>query len=186
VRIQFPMPMLLVGLAIAATACRSAGSAPAATAVPPDAAPALVPCGVTMQGVDVTAWREVAADGFRFCVPPDWRVSERTWRHGGARLTWGLGSPPPRTEVATEVVAVPASQLGAVRPGTPIPDSDVRRFSEEIGGHVADLWRNRFGRKYYTGAQWSSPRVWLVGDAEDPATADLQVAVFRTVRFSAP
>lgn len=67
----------------------------------------------------------------------------------------------------------------------PIPDSDVRRFSEEIDGHVADMWRNRFGRKYYTGAQWSSPQVWLVGDAEDPATADLQVTVFRTVRFIA-
>jgi hypothetical protein len=184
-RIQVPLPMLLVALGIAATACRSAPSASADTAVLPASAPAPVPCGATVQDVNVTAWREVAAEGFRFCVPPDWRVSDRTWRHGGARLTWGLGAPPSRQRVATAVVAVPASELGAAGPGSPIPDSDVRRFSEDIGGHLADLWRNRFGRSYYTGAEWSSPRVWLVGDAQDPATADLQITVFRTVRFTA-
>lgn len=182
-RIQRGLTMWLVGLAIAAMACRSAQSVPAATAVSPASPPA--PCGVTVQGVDVTTWREVAADGFRFCVPPDWPVSGQTWRHGGASLTWGVGELPRREARATEIVAVPASGLGAAQGGLPIPDSDMRRFSEEIGGHLADLWRNRFGEKYYTGAQWSSPRVWIEGGAQDPTTADLQVTVVRTVRFSA-
>ena len=182
-RMQRPLPMLVVGLAMTATGCRSAPPGPAATTVPPAAASA--PCGATVQGVDVSAWREVAANGFRFCAPTDWRVSGQTWRHGGGSLTWGVGAHPRREAVATEVVAVRASDLGGAQPGMPIPDSDVRRFSEEIDGHLADVWRNRFGNKYYTGAQWSSPSVWLVGDADDPATADLEVAVFRTVRFSA-
>lgn len=177
------LPLVLVGTAIAATACRSAQSRPVATTVPVASAPA--PCGATVQGADVSKWQEVAAGGFRFCVPSNWKLSGQTWRHAGARLTWGVGEPPRREAVATKVVAVRASDLGAAQPGMPIPDSDVRRFSEEIGGHLADVWRNRFGRKYYTGAQWSSPRVWLVGDADDPATADQQVTVFRTVRFSA-
>ena len=137
-----------------------------------------------MQGVDVTAWREVVADGFRFCVPSSWRASGRTWQHGGASISWGVGSRPAR-QAATTVVSVPASELGALQAGGAVPDSDVRRFSETIDGRRANLWRNRFGREFHTGAEWSFPRVWLVGDARDAASADLQVAIFRTVRFSA-
>jgi 2-polyprenyl-6-methoxyphenol hydroxylase-like FAD-dependent oxidoreductase len=169
--------MVLVGLAIVVAACRSAGSADIATAAIPGPA-----CRATVQGVDVTAWREIAAEGFRFCVPPAWRGSGQTLRHGGASLTWGLGEHPQRQAVATAVVTVPASELGTVTNGA-VPNSDVRRFTEDIGGRQADVWRNRFGNKYYTGAPWSSPRVWLIGDAEDAPSANLQVTIFRTVRF---
>jgi len=34
--------------------------------------------------------------------------------------------------VATEVVAVPASELGALRAGMPVPDSEVRRFGRAM------------------------------------------------------
>jgi hypothetical protein len=82
-----------------------------------------------------------------------------------------------RTEVRT--VTVPA--------GTPLPvttDSDVRRFSESIGGHVAELYRNRVEGKYYTGVQWSTPHVWFTGQASSSDVADLEVKIFRTVHFS--
>lgn len=64
-----------------------------------------------------------------------------------------------------------------------VPDSDVRRFTEEIDGRTAQLWLNRVGRNYHTGAEWTGERVWIVGDATDPAAADVQIAIFRTVRF---
>ena len=65
-------------------------------------------------------------------------------------------------------------------------DNEVRRFTEAIGGLQADVWRNRFGRNYYTGAEWASAAVWLVGEARDSRTADLEVVMYRTVRFERP
>jgi hypothetical protein len=66
------------------------------------------------------------------------------------------------------------------------PDSDLRRFAEAIGGLEAQVWRNRFGTAYYTGARWDSPRVWVTGEAGAADVADLQVTIFRTVRFPTP
>ncbi len=123
----------------------------------------------------------VAADGFTFCVPPGWHGSGRTWRRGEGSVTWGTGAPP-RTAVRTEVRTVPASEIETTPAG--VPDSDLRRFTEVIGGQDAQVWRNRFGGAYYTGVRWDGPRVWLTGEAGGPETADLQLKIFRTVRFS--
>ena len=172
-------------LGVLVTACGGSRTDPAVAPVASTAAPP-VACTARLHDLDLSTWREVAADGFTFCVPHSWSGSGRILRSGTATITWGAGSQPPRRTIAvtrTEVVAGP----GAYRPTNPgpPPDSDIRRFSEEIDGRRAELWRNRFGSEYYTGARWSSPRVWIVGDAASPKEADLQVTVYRTVRFDA-
>jgi hypothetical protein len=60
----------------------------------------------------------------------------------------------------------------------------VRRFNEEIGGRFATLWRNRFQRTYYVGAQWDGPSVWITGETPDSDVADRVLDIARTVRFA--
>jgi hypothetical protein len=137
-------------------------------------------------GIEVASWREIAAEGFTFCVPPDWRGSGRSLRRGSAEITWGKGTrPPQQVAVVTQTVVAPAGAVPRPPSGPPL-DSDLRRFTEEIGGHRATVWRNRFGQGYHTGAHWESLRFWIVGEAADPASADMQLTIFRTVRFSEP
>lgn len=180
-RVQRQLGMLLAGMVIVSTACSRAGAG-AAGAQPSKAAAPSTTCRAIVRGLDTSRWREVSAEGFSFCVPATWSGNGRTWRQGGGSITWGVGTHP-RPKTSTTVVAVRASEIGSLQSGGPPPDSDVQRFSEEIGGRRADLWRNRFGREFHTGAVWSSPRVWLVGESQDATSADVQVMVFRTVRF---
>ena len=176
------------GWLVALSVLGGCGRATPAPATPSPSATAAAPtaeaCTASVPAVDLSAWRLVTAQGFTFCVPPEWRGSGRTWHRGNATISWGLGEPA-RREVRTELRTVPASQAGSPPAGAP-PDSDIRRFAEAIGGRDAQLWRNRFGRAYYTGARWDSPRVWLTGEANGPDAADLEVTIFRTVRFTAP
>jgi hypothetical protein len=69
-------------------------------------------------------------------------------------------------------------------PPPPPPNAEIKRFTEEIGGQTADMWRNRFDQDYYTGATWTNVNVYLVGETKDVSTADLELRIFRTVRFS--
>ena len=140
------------------------------------------PCAVSLDGVDVSHWQTVAATGFTFCAPPDWTRRGTTIRRGASVVRWGRGAPPPK--VRESVIRVPAGSVPGGAGG--LPDSEVRRFTEVIGGLPADVWRNRFGRDYYTGAEWTTTRIWLEGDARDGQAADLEVAIYRTVRFAAP
>jgi len=76
-----------------------------------------------------------------------------------------------------------------VRPGSPPPTPPGRRhrFSETIGGYLAELWDNEFNGRYFTGAQWQSPApIYLEGQTTDPKGRDRQLEIFRTVRFTQP
>lgn len=136
--------------------------------------------------MELSAWRSVTAEGFTFCVPPEWRAVGRTWRHGEASISWGTGAYRPRKigSVVTTVVTTDPSRVPL--PEGPPENSAVHRFSEEIDGRIAQVWRNRFGVDYHTGATWASPRVWMHGEANDAHSANLQVTIFRTVRFAPP
>ena len=144
------------------------------------------PCTVTLPGADLSGWKEVRATGFTFCVPANWRPSGRarggvdagTWRGGSGSITWGVGAYRPQ-EVVTRVVVVGD---GSPDPG---PPGQVRRFPEVIGGAAADLWDNQFDGKHYTGAEWRSRSAYISGDSRDGGTANLQLRVYRTVRFTA-
>lgn len=181
--------LLHLCMVVALAACAGGSSAvPAMPAPAPSASVAdasATSCRATRHDVDLSTWREVVAEGFSFCLPPGWKGGARSWRMGSATLAWGRGARPPR-EVAVVTRRVEVSKGGAPMSIPPAPDSDVQRFSESIGGRPAQLWRNRFGAKYYTGAEWSSASTWLTGTAQDAADAALQIAIYRTVRFHSP
>lgn len=180
-RIQLELSTSAVALIAAVMGCGGAGHAPVAESVSP-ATGADVTCTATAKGIDVSAWRQVEGGGFTFCVPRDWRGSGHQWRHGASSITWGVGARTPKIGTA-EVKVTPAQLEEIVATGRP-PDSDGWHTTEDIGGREAEIWRNRMGRDYATGAEWSSPDVWFTGTAKTAAAADLQLAIFRTVTFT--
>lgn len=167
-----------VGLILFSAACHHGGQN-ATQSVAANSEAATNPCRATVKRMDVSAWREVATTQFTFCVPADWLVREDGAVHGSSEIEWGRGSPPNKV-IGTSIVQIPA---GGGATGRGLSDRDMQRFSEDIGGYHAQLWKNRFGSRYYTGARWESPAVWLTGEATIPRAAEIQLAIFRTVRF---
>jgi hypothetical protein len=93
-------------------------------------------------------------------------------------ISWGEKEYRSR-RIATVVVAVPA---GNPLPG---PPGQFHRFSEVVGGGVAEFWDNQVEAEYFTGAQWSTPKaVYIAGEARDRRSADVQLQIYRTVRFT--
>lgn len=101
----------------------------------------------------------------------------------GMSMNWGTGEHP-RMAVAATTSTMPATQPDASL--TAPSASEVHRFTEDIGGSTADVWRNRFGSTFYTGGQWTRPPVWVVGKARSAEEADLEITIIRTMRFAAP
>jgi hypothetical protein len=54
------------------------------------------------------------------------------------------------------------------------------------GGRRADVWRNRFGATFYTGAQWATPHAWITGEATSREAAEAELASIRTARVPTP
>src|SRR5688572_19673382 len=72
-------------LVVSLIACAAQSSASKSESLEP-----LSGCPGRIGKADGTAWQEVQADGFSFCLPADWRQESRTsWRGGGGRITWG-------------------------------------------------------------------------------------------------
>jgi hypothetical protein len=163
---RLPLVLLLIGL----TACASGGASSR------DDAP-VVACQVPVASSPQQTWRQVSAEGFTFCVPPSWRQSaSNTFRGEGGWIRWGVGQFRP-TATATTTVTVPAGQL-------PLPAGRQNRFSESIGGSIAELWDNELEGTLYTGAQWTRPSVYLFGQSTSPAVRLQQLQIYRTVRFT--
>jgi hypothetical protein len=179
------LPLLL-------SACASGGTQQSAIAAA--ASQSMTECNVQVIASTESPWRLVQADGFTFCVPANWSPGgrrsaqghdARVWRSGASSITWGTGEfRPQRTGTATVTVAVPAGE--SPHPSMVTPPGTVRRFVEVIGGRSAEMWDNQFGSSFYTGVILEEPRrVHISGEAQDRTTAALQLAVYRTVRFSA-
>lgn len=139
-------------------------------------------CSAQVPSADVRGWQTVEAEGFTFCVPPDWSASGRTWSRGTARVTWGVG----RTIASADVPAIVQAANRSAPACVPSASKGVvRRHPEVIGGREAQVWRNRYRQGFYTGAHWSTPHVYIVGEATDSATADLEMVIVRTARLAA-
>ena len=139
-------------------------------------------CTAQVPSADVSGWRSVEAEGFTFCVPPDWSASGRTWSRGTARVTWGVGTAVAEADVP-EMVRAANRPVPSCVP-TPPKNVLVRPTAEVIGGHEARVWRSRYSRGFYTGAHWSTPHFYIVGEASDAATADLEMVIVRTARVA--
>lgn len=54
-----------------------------------------------------------------------------------------------------------------------------------IGGATVEVWQNESNGRHRSGASWSHPiKLRMIEEAPTASTADLQVAVYRTVRFT--
>ena len=137
-----------------------------------------VPCTVPVASSE-EPWQQISAQGFTFCIPSSWRAARNTARGDGGRLRWGTGDHP-RTEVATVTMTVPAGST----PQIPTLPGRRNRFSETIGGYVAEIWDNEYEGKFYTGAQWQTPRIYLQGESTNPTGRERQLEIYRTVRFT--
>ena len=150
-----------------ATITTFAGCATNPTPSPAPAADALSDCaGRSAESAD---WRPVLAEGFAFCMPPDWRPGGRNvWNGDGGHVTWETQS-----EKRPFVVASV--------PGT--GPADLWERTERIGGASAKLRTRRVGSTYYTSAVWTSPRFSMTGEASSFSAAQRQLEIYRTVRF---
>ncbi|HKP74605.1 MAG TPA: hypothetical protein VJT67_03635 [Longimicrobiaceae bacterium] len=140
-----------------------------------------VPCAVPVASSAQEQWQQVSAQGFTFCIPASWRAGggRNTFRGEGGWVRWGTGDYR-ATNVRTVTVSVPAASLPLTPPGRQ------NRFAETIGGSVAELWDNELEGRFYTGAQWRTPQVYLVGQSGDMSVRDRQLEIYRTVRFTQP
>jgi hypothetical protein len=165
---RLPLVLLLIGL----TACASRGASTHGEAP-------VVSCQVPVASSSQETWRQVTAEGFTFCVPSSWRQSaSNTFRGEGGWIRWGVGEYQP-TATGSFTVTVPAGQ------GPPTPPGRRNRFSESIGGSLAELWDNELQGTLYTGAQWRRPTpIYLLGQSTSQAVRAQQLQIYRTVRFT--
>ncbi len=141
----------------------------------------LSPLSCAAPGDSVSApWQLVKATGFTFCVPSDWRPSgEHLWLAVHDSIIWGTGQAPPQM-VPGIVLDAPVAQSHVL--GVPVCRSQA---------YVGTIDRNHVGMSdtecpdtHYTYAQFSAPAVFLLGRAKTARAASLELAIYRTVRFS--
>jgi hypothetical protein len=146
------------------------------------------PCAVETPSTD-EVWRLVRADGFTFCVPPDWApvgkpgkdgFAQHRWRSGPSSITWTRG------QYTEERESFSVSRDASSMPRQP-RQPDIRRTSERIGGGVAEMWTSDLQSSYRTGAVWESPSaIYFLGEARRRDQAQLHLDIYRTVRFALP
>jgi hypothetical protein len=174
------------------TACRSGGA-------PAGAEPAVVAADAEVQAgaegtkactVPVPAnsgeWKLVEATGFTFCVPSSWRVSSTRasysggnirWQSGAERLPFTVQSGGPGRMTSTSI-----ANGGSSSAGTTMARRET--FSEMIGGQMASLSREEGTGRVATGVGFRDPPVYFTGEASGQENVQLQIAVYRTIRFN--
>jgi len=145
-----------------------------------------VPCSVPVASAPQEPWQQITARGFTFCIPSSWRAGPRnTFRGDGGWVRWGTGEYRSGSrETGTMIVAVPANQVPSFQP---TPRGRYNHFPETIGGAVAELWDSEVDGKFYTGAEWQrSVHIHLAGETADARVRNIQLEIYRTVRFTEP
>lgn len=128
-------------------------------------------------------WKQVAATNVTFCVPATWRVRGTRASYSGGTIRW--------QNTASQGTARPSSGPQSIsgRSGTSANSSPVRteRLPEMIGGRQADVSRQRGVGRLQTGVFFAqAPQFSITGEAAGEEQVVLQLAVFRTVRFTSP
>ena len=161
----------------------------AACASGPRLAPVTASNACTVPGVGSaqSPWRGVRGAGFSYCVPADWRPDGPStattdplgWSGPGGSVTWGFGRAP---VVQGDVVrVVPQEQVGTLVP----PCAQPWTSEEPIDGRSARLSDFECGGTHHTAAIFSQPAMYFQGTARDGGAAQVELAVFRSVRFAA-
>ena len=169
---------IVTAFIIGGAACRGGGQpAPAELATP------VVPCAAQVPDADLSGWREVRASGFTFCVPGNWTGRGQRWQLRGSRIDWTTAERVVRAEPVTAAGRIPAAIIEA---GGGLPSPDRFTTTESIGGRLANLVRDKVSGKFQTSAEWLEPRINFDGEAGDLPSAELQLTIYRTVRFIPP
>lgn len=161
---------------------------------------ALAPCAVPGLGSGDSAWRQVRASGFTFCVPASWQptgrghdsVDARRWNGTGASVTWDLGQPPPVMARRDTTVTAPVARGMRGRSPSPSPSPPVgfeqpcRRRTEPIPveGMSWLVTHIQCPRLWSLTAMSTAPAVYVQGDALTAEEADVLLRVMQTIRLS--
>lgn len=110
-------------------------------------------------------------------VPPDGRRLGDFWRSPTTRLSWGTNSPGYRSSDPA------VFKQADVRLAPPSKEFS-HRFREDIGGQKANIQMSNDDRFFMAFVRWNSPSVWLYAESDMPSGEAIQLAIFRTVRFT--
>lgn len=182
---------IALGLVLA-SACSSGGNAPPSTS-PSTADAASVqssdqawePCPVPVPP-NTGDWKLVEITNVTFCVPSGWQVSATQARANGNRLNWGAT----QQRVQVVVSGMPPGQMSgtsiANAGGSSAGTTMGRRITENamIGGQMGTMWYEEGTGRVGTGISFSRPTFAMVGEASGKDNVQLQLAIYRTIRFT--
>ena len=181
-------------LAACAGGSSSAGEAPTAQSTDAAAASsaATEPCNVPVPA-NSAGWKLVQGTGWTMCVPADWRVSTNRATYSGGTVRWQNGQARlPVTVTSVRVVGgsgatstgssgTSIANAGGTRAGTTMGRR--QSLSEMIGGQMATIWSEEGNGRVGTGVSFREPQLSMTGEASGQRNVELQLAVYRTIRF---
>ena len=174
------LPLAIAALAVGAAAAPDARAASAGPAAIADSTACTRPVPP-----NTGEWKMVEVTNVTFCVPADWRVSANQARARGNTIRWGNAA------VARQQVTVSGGPGGMSRTsiansgGSSAGTTMARRITENevIGGQMANIWYEEGTGRVATGVSFTERPFAITGEASGRANVDLQLAVYRTVRF---
>lgn len=160
----------------------------------------LKPCTVAGVGSPDSAWHQVRADGFTFCVPPSWQPSGRgkgatdpkRWLGSQSWVTWGTGRPPAdmrRVDIYGTVVVVGSSTPPPPPPRSPASDGMADCAAPtttpvNVDGVSLLVQQRQCGVKWTTNAWSTAPPMYIQAEANTTAAAKQLMTMVATIRFS--
>ena len=137
-----------------------------------------VPCTVPVPA-ETGDWKQVSDANVTFCVPSTWRIRGARAIYSGGNIQWQHSTPPAQTRSSSG----PTSIGGSSRSDG---GSSVRteNFSEMIGGAPAEMSRQTGVGRLQSRVSWRQPLFSMVGEAAGETQLQVQLAVYRTVRFN--
>jgi len=137
-----------------------------------------VPCTVPVpEGTG--EWKQVSATSVTFCVPASWRVRGTRASYSGGSIRWQNTA----SQATTRQASGPQSIGGRAAPGSSAVRTE--RLPEVIAGRQAEVWRQMGVGRLQTGVSFAqAPQFSITGEAAGDEQVVLQLAVFRTVRFT--
>jgi hypothetical protein len=128
-------------------------------------------CRLDIGALAQAPWRAVQTPRYSYCVPGDWQPDAwlRTgevalWRTREGTIAWGFGVEPP----------VPSRSC-----------SPARNVVEQVDGRDLHLTEVACEDGWHTRASWTGSNWYLMGMARHSGMAQMQWAVYRTVRLTA-
>ncbi len=176
-----------------AVACRSASAPPetasaassgTASAQAASAQAAAAPCPVPVPP-NTGEWRKVDGTGITFCVPVSWRVANQRAIYSGGTVRWQYGGARINTPAPNTGGRGPGS-ITSVGARTSAGTTMGRRVTtnEMVGGQMADIFFEEGNGRVSTGASFRDPPLTFTGEATGQDNVALQLAVYRTIRFT--